>query len=189
MSIVIIVLIAVLVLAGIIGIWWISAYNSLIALANRVDASWANMDTQLKRRSDLIPNLLESVKGYMSHERETLESVIAARSAVTAAKDPAAAAQADTALSGALRQLFALSQNYPQLRANENFLQLQNELTATENAIAGTRQQYNSSVQDLNTRREIFPVSIVAGNKPKFAARQYFEVKDEAAREVPKISF
>lgn len=169
--------------------WAIGAYNALVALANRVDASWANIDTQLKRRSDLIPNLVETVKGYAAHESETLEAVIAARNAAQSATTPAAAAQADTMLTGALRQVFALSEAYPQLKANENFLQLQHELAATENAIAGVRQQYNSSVQDLNTKREIFPTNLIAGSKPRFAAREYFEVTSEADREAPSVKF
>lgn len=170
-------------------VWAVGAYNALVALANRVDAAWANIDTQLKRRSDLIPNLVETVKGYASHERETLEAVIAARNAAQTASTPAAAAAADTMLTGALRQVFALSEAYPQLRANENFLQLQNELASTEDAIAGVRQQYNTAVQDLNTKREVFPSNLIAGSKPRFAAREYFEVTSESDREAPSVKF
>jgi LemA protein len=179
----------VLVIVGAVAVWWVKTYNALVGLANRVDGAWANIDTQLKRRADLIPNLVETVKGYASHESETLEAVIAARNAATTATTPAAAAQADTMLTGALRQVFALSEAYPQLRANENFLQLQNELGSTESSIASVRQSYNNQVQQLNTMREQFPVNFVAGSKPRFAAREYFEVTAEADREAPQVKF
>lgn len=179
---------ALVVGAGV-AVWWVKTYNKLVGLANRVDGAWANIDTQLKRRSDLIPNIVETVKGYASHESETLEAVIAARNAATSASTPAEASQADTMLTGALRQVFALSEAYPQLQANENFLQLQNELASTEDSIAGVRQSYNTQVEQLNTVRAQFPTNIVAGSKPRFAEREYFEVTDEADRETPQVKF
>lgn len=182
-------LIAALVVLAIIPIFgYITLYNRLVAAANKVDAAWANIDAQLTRRSDLVPNLVETVKGYASHERETLDAVITARAAGLSASSPAAASAADGAMTGALRQLFALAEAYPQLRANENFLQLQQEVSRLETSIAEYRQAHNSSVQDLNTLRETFPSNLVAGLKPKFAAREYFEASEEA-KQVPKISF
>ncbi|MBM3867179.1 MAG: LemA family protein [Verrucomicrobia bacterium] len=182
-------LIAALVVLVIIPIFgYIALYNRLVAAANKVDAAWANIDAQLTRRSDLVPNLIETVKGYASHERETLDAVITARAAGLSASSPAAASAADGAMTGALRQLFALAEAYPQLRANENFLQLQQEVSRLETSIAEYHQAYNSSVQDLNTLRETFPSNLVAGSKPKFAAREYFEASEEA-KQVPKISF
>jgi LemA protein len=178
-----------LVAVAAVAMWWVKSYNALVGLANRVDGAWANIDTQLKRRADLIPNIVETVKGYASHESETLEAVIAARNAATTATTPAAAAQADTMLTGALRQVFALAESYPQLKANENFLQLQGELTSTENGIASVRQSYNNQVQQLNTIRAQFPMNIVAGSNPRFAAREYFEVTSEADREAPEVKF
>jgi LemA protein len=179
----------VLVVGAVVAIWWVKTYNTLVGLANRVDGAWANIDTQLKRRADLIPNIVETVKGYASHESETLEAVIAARNASTAASTPAAAAQADTMLTGALRQVFALSEAYPQLKANENFLQLQNELASTEDGLASVRQAYNNQVQQINTVRAQFPTNIVAGSRPRFAEREYFEVTSEADREAPEVKF
>lgn len=185
----IIVLIAVLAVVLGIGFWAVGTYNALVTLVNKVDAAWANIDTMLKRRSDLIPNLVETVKGYASHERETLEAVISARNASVTAATPAAAAQADTMLTGALRQIFALSEAYPQLRANENFMQLQSELAGTEDSIAASRQQYNNTVQQFNTKREVFPSSLVAGISARFAAKEYFEVSSDADREAPSVRF
>ncbi len=163
------------------------AYNGLIRLKNKVDAAWAQIDVQLKRRLDLIPNLIETVKGYAAHERQTLEAVIAARNAGAAASTPQQAAQADNLITGALRQLFALSEAYPDLKANQNFLQLQEELTATEGRIAYARQAFNDAVLRYNTKIQSFPTVVIA-NMMNFDEREYFEAED-AAREVPKVQF
>jgi len=181
------IVVVVVVLVGV--LWFVSQYNRLVALANGVDAAWANIDAQLKRRHDLVPNLVETTKGYAAHERETLDAVVAARNSAVTASGPRAAAAADGVLAGALRQLFALSEAYPDLKANQNFLELQRELAATENTIAAVRQLYNTAVQDLNTKREVFPTNLVAGSKPRFAAREYFEVADDTQREVPRVQF
>lgn len=183
-----IVALIVLALVAVSAVVFVSLYNRLVAAANKVDAAWANIDAQLTRRSDLVPNLVETVKGYAAHERETLDAVIAARSSGLSASGPSSVAAADGALSGALRQLFALAEAYPQLRANENFLQLQQEVSRIENSIAEFRQMYNTAVLDLNTTRETFPSNFVAGSKPKFAAREYFEASEDE-KKVPKITF
>ena len=163
-------------------------YNGLIRSRNQVENAWSQIDVQLKRRIDLIPNLVETVKGYAAHEKETLDAVIKARNAAMAAPtDPHAQAAADTQMTGALRQLFALSEAYPDLKANQNFLALQEELSATEGRVAYARQFYNDSVLNYNNKLQAFPTVIFA-NIMKFTKREYFEA-DEAAREVPKIGF
>lgn len=163
-------------------------YNGLIRSRNQVENSWSQIDVQLKRRIDLIPNLVETVKGYAAHEKETLDAVIKARNAAMAAPaDPHAQAAADNQMTGALRQLFALSEAYPDLKANQNFLALQEELTATEGRVAYARQFYNDTVLNYNNKIQAFPTLIFA-NMLKFDKREYFE-SDEAAREVPKIGF
>jgi LemA protein len=177
-AVVVVVLIVVLVIGG---------YNSLVRLRNRVDGAWAQIDVQLKRRLDLIPNLVETVKGYASHEKSTFEAVIAARNAGASAAGPAAAAQADNQITGALRQLFALSEAYPDLKANQNFLELQEELTATEGRISYARQAFNDVVLKFNTKIQTFPSNILAGMM-NFTAKEYFKAED-AAREVPKVQF
>jgi LemA protein len=166
----------------------IVTYNGLIRSRNQVENSWSQIDVQLKRRIDLIPNLVETVKGYAAHEQETLDAVIKARNAaVSATSDPHAQAAADTQMTGALRQLFALSEAYPDLKANQNFLALQEELSATEGRVAYARQFYNDSVLNYNNKLQAFPTVIFA-NILKFTKREYFEA-DEASREVPKIGF
>ena len=160
-------------------IFVISLYNKLVKLRNRIENAWAQIDVQLKRRWDLIPNLVEAVKGYASHERETLEAVIAARNAATTASGPAEQAANENMLTGALRQLFAVSEAYPELKANENFLELQEELTATEGRIAYARQHYNDQVTKHNTAIETFPAVVIAGMLG-FAEREYFEADDES---------
>ncbi|MDH3704448.1 MAG: LemA family protein [Acidimicrobiia bacterium] len=172
----IIVIIVVLVLLVIIVV---AQYNGLIQLRNRVDNAWAQIDVQLRRRYDLIPNLVETVKGYASHEKETLEAVINARNMATAAQSPAEAAQSDNVLTGALRSLFAVSEAYPDLKANQNFLELQEELTATEGRIAFARQAYNDSVLKWNTKIQQFPGVVFAGIF-NFDEREYFEAEEEA---------
>ncbi len=168
----------------------ISIYNGLVQKRVRCREAWAQIDVQLKRRYDLIPNLVSTVKGYASHEKETLEAVIQARNAALAVPgdDVKGQAQAENFLTGALRQIFALSESYPDLKANQNFGQLQEELTSTENKIAFSRQHYNDSAAVYNTARQKFPANTIAGMFG-FQARDYFELDDAAAREVPKVEF
>ena len=184
MSVLVLVLIGLVVL---LVIFLIATYNRLVKLRNRVEAGWAQIDVQLKRRHDLIPNLVETVKGYAAHERETLEAVIAARQSAVAAQGVEESAQAENILSGALRQLFALAEAYPDLKANTNFLQLQEELTATESRIAYSRQFYNEQVLAYDNALETFPSNIVAGMF-NFEPKPYFEV-DEVERSVPRVDF
>ncbi len=167
----------------------IVTYNGLIRSRNQVENAWSQIDVQLKRRIDLIPNLVETVKAYAAHERETLDAVITARNAAMAAPsgDPHAQAAADGQMAGALRQVFALGEAYPDLKANQNFLSLQEELSATEGRVAYARQFYNDTVLNYNNKLQAFPTVIFA-NLLKFDKREYFEA-DEAAREVPKIGF
>jgi LemA protein len=166
----------------------IVTYNGLIRSRNQVENSWSQIDVQLKRRIDLIPNLVETVKAYAAHERETLDRVITARNAaMSAGTDPHAQAAADNQVTGALRQLFALSEAYPDLKANQNFLALQEELSATEGRVAYARQFYNDSVLNYNNKLQAFP-SVILANMMHFEKREYFEA-DESAREVPKLGF
>ena len=187
-----------IILVGVV-LFAISIYNRLVAGRNRFKNAFAQIDVQLTRRHDLIPNLVETAKGYMKHERETLEAVITARNtAVSGLKEAAAdpsdpeamkrLAQAEQGLSGALGRLFALSEAYPDLKANENMMQLSEELTTTENKVAFARQAYNDSVMDYNTLRESFPNNFFAGWF-NFRAAELLEIEDEAKREVPKVSF
>ena len=180
--------IALLIVAALVVVVLIALYNGLIRSRNQVENAWSQIDVQLKRRLDLIPNLVETVKGYAAHERETLDAVITARNAAVAAPDtPAAQAQADNALTGTLRQLFALGEAYPDLKANQNFLALQEELTATEGRVAYARQFYNDSVLSYNTKIQQFPTVFFA-RMLKFEEREYFEA-DEAARATPNVEF
>ena len=167
---------------------FIGLYNGLVSKRVRCREAWSQIDVQLKRRYDLIPNLVETVKGYASHEKETLERVIQARNAAIAAGGVKEQAEAENMLTGALRQIFALSESYPDLKANDNFARLQEELTSTENKIAFSRQHYNDSSAVYNTARQKFPGNIVAGMFG-FEAQEYFELEDAAAREAPKVSF
>ena len=171
-------------------IFVIGIYNSLVQKRIRCREAWSQIDVQLKRRYDLIPNLVETVKGYAAHERETLERVIQARNAAIAVggDDVKGQAQAENFLTGALRQIFALSESYPDLKANQNFMQLQEELTSTENRIAFARQHYNDSAAVYNTAREKFPNNTIAGMF-NFQARDYFELEEPAEREVPQVKF
>ncbi len=157
----------------------IGAYNGLVSARNRVRNTFSQIDVQLKRRYDLIPNLVETVKGYAAHEQETLERVIAARNAATTAQGPEAQAQSENLLTGALRQLFAVSEAYPELKANQSFLELQEELTATEGLIAYARQYYNDSVLKYNNKIQTFPGVMIAGPL-RFTAREYFETDDDS---------
>jgi LemA protein len=180
----IIVIIVVVILVG----YVIVAYNGLVRSKNQIENAWSQIDVQLKRRIDLIPNLVETVKGYAAHERETLEAVVAARNSAIAAPDtPAAQAQADNVLSGALRQLFALGEAYPDLKANQNFLALQEELTATEGRVAYARQFYNDSVLTYDNKLESFPTVIIAKTF-NFEPKEYFEAEDQA-RVAPRVEF
>ena len=183
----IVVIVIGLILLAVIG-WFIGAYNGLVRLRNQLENAWAQIDVQLKRRYDLIPNLVETVKGYAKHERETLEKVIQARNMAMNAKTIGERAEAENILTGTLKSLFAVSEAYPDLKANQNFLRLQEELTSTENKVAFSRQFYNDSVQQFNTSIQVFPTNIVAGMF-SFARRDFFEVKEEAVREAPKVSF
>lgn len=166
----------------------ISIYNSLVRLRNQVDNAWSQIDVQLKRRHDLIPNLVETAKGYMKHERETFEKITEARSRAMGAKTVAEAAKAENALSGALSQFLLVVENYPELKANQNFLALQETLTSTENKIAYARQAYNDQVLFYNNKIQMFPSNLIAGMFG-FTKRDFFEIEQPAQREVPKVSF
>lgn len=181
-------IIGVVVVVVLLVLFVIGAYNGLVRSRNQVENAWSQIDVQLKRRIDLIPNLVETVKGYAAHEKGTLEAVVNARNAAIAAPaTPAGQAAADNQLTGALRQLFALSERYPDLKANQNFLALQEELTATEGRVAYARQFYNDSVLGYNNKLQTFP-SVLIASMFNFTKREYFET-DEASREVPKVQF
>ncbi len=169
-------------------LWIIAAYNSLIARRNQTDESWSDIDVQLKRRYDLIPNLVESVKGYMQHERGTLENITKARNLAMGAQSIEEKAQAENMLSGALKSLFAVTENYPDLKASQNFLQLQDEISDTENKIQAARRFYNTNVRDYNTATQTFPTSILA-NAFHFADKKFFELDEPAARDAVKVKF
>lgn len=180
----------IIVLAGIAVIifWFVGVYNRLVGLRNRTDTQWAQIDVQLKRRYDLIPNLVETVKGYAAHEKETLERVIQARNAAQGAKTVDEQGTAETFLTSALRQVFALSEAYPDLKANQNFLQLQTELSEIEDVIASVRSTYNEAVLQYNNVVQMFPSNVVAGMSG-FGLKEFFEVTDPAVREAPKVKF
>jgi LemA protein len=167
---------------------FIAIYNALVRLRVQADNAWADIDVQLKRRYDLIPNLVETVKGYAAHERGTLEAVTNARAQAMSAQGPAQKAQAEGMLTQALRQLFALAEAYPQLRAVESFTQLQTQLAQIEDAIQNARRYYNAVVRDFNTKIAQFPSNLVA-NLFAFTAREFFELTDVTQREAPKVSF
>jgi LemA protein len=172
-------LIIILVIVVLVGLYAVFSYNGLISLRNRIENAWAQIDVQLKRRYDLIPNLVETVKGYASHERETLDAVIEARNAGMNASGPHDQAEAENQITGALKSLFALSEAYPDLKANQNFAQLQEELTGTEGRIAYARQFYNDTVYRYNTKIQSFPSNVLA-NAFRFSEREYFEADDES---------
>lgn len=179
-----IILLVVLGLLAVLGIFLWATYNSLVTLKVRVDEAWSDITVQLKRRADLIPNLVNSVKGYASHESGVFEKVTEARSAVMDAKGVKETADAENMLEGALKSLFAVAEAYPDLKANENFLQLQNELVDTEDKIQASRRFYNGGVRDLNTKIQIFPNNVFAGMLG-FKEREFFEVEDMASVEKP----
>jgi LemA protein len=180
-------LIVLLLLVGVVG-WMIASYNRLVRARVRIDEAWAQIDTQLQRRHDLIPNLVNTVKGYASHERETLEEVTAARAKAISVQGPADAAEAENGLTQALGKLLAITENYPDLKADANFRQLQEELAQTENMVAGSRGRYNASVRAYDTARMVFPMSVMA-SMFNFEERDYFEVETVEVREAPDVSF
>ena len=182
--IVLLVLIAIVV---VVGLFLLAQFNGLVRLRNRIESAWSQIDVQLQRRYDLIPNLVETVKGYASHEKDTLERVIQARNQAIDTQGVANQAQAENVITGALKSLFALSEAYPDLKANQNFLALQEELSGTEGKIAYARQFYNDSVQSYNTKTQTFP-SVVIANAFGFKQREYFEA-DDTSRGPVKVDF
>ena len=182
------VLIAVLVVVVLLTLFLVALYNGLVQKRNRVDNAWAQIDVQLKRRRDLIPNLVETVKGYAAHERGTFEAVTQARAAAAGATTPAAIGQAEGMLSQALGRLFAVAEAYPDLKANQNFLDLQGQLRDTEDKIAISRQVYNDTVLTYNNAIQTFP-AVVLANSFGFSKREFFEVDDAGDRAVPQVSF
>jgi LemA protein len=182
-------LIIILVLAAAVGIYLWSTYNGLVTLKVRVDEAWSDITVQLKRRADLIPNLIESVKGYAAHEKGVFESVTRARAETLSAQGPADAAVAEGHMQAALKSIFAVAEAYPQLQASQNFLQLQAELVDTEDKIQAARRFYNGGVRDLNTKIQIFPNNLFA-KRLGFTDREFFEVADAAAiAEPPRVQF
>lgn len=179
-----------LAIVVVLAIFVIGIYNGLIRLRTRAEEAWSDIDVQLKRRYDLIPNLIETVKGYMTHERETLEAVTNARTQAMGAGSVEEQAGAENMLTGALKSLFAVSENYPDLKANENFLELQRELTDTENKIQASRRFYNTNVRDLNIKIEVVPSNIVAGMF-NFEKREFFELSEDEqeAKDPVKVDF
>ncbi len=180
-------IIFVVVMVALIG-FVIANYNALVKLRNRVKNAWSQIDVQLKRRHDLIPNLVETAKGYMQHERETLTAITDARSRAMGADGVAQQGQAEGQLSGALSKFMLVVENYPDLKANANFLALQEELTSTDKKISFSRQSYNDQVLFYNNKTEMFPSNILAGMF-KFNKEEFFEIEDEAERAVPKVQF
>lgn len=181
-------LIILLVVVVVIALWQVALYNSLIRLKNRVQEAWSDIDVQLKRRYDLIPNLMETVKGYMKHEEGVLTKVTEARSQAMQAEGPEAKAKAENMLAGTLKSLFAVAENYPDLKASANFSQLQDELSDTENKIQAARRFYNGQVRDFNTKIEIFPNNIMAGMF-NFKKWEFFEIENEKERENVEVKF
>ncbi|MHC4425327.1 MAG: LemA family protein [Planctomycetota bacterium] len=182
-ALIVIAVVLVLFIVSVIGI-----YNALIRLRNQVDNAWSQIDVQLKRRHDLIPNLVETAKGYMTHERETFEAITNARSQAMGANNVADSSKAEGMLGEALSKFMLVVENYPDLKANQNFLSLQEELTSTENKISFARQSYNDQVLFFNNKIQMFPSNIIA-NMFSFGKRDFFEIEIAAEREVPKVSF
>jgi LemA protein len=180
--------IIVLAIIVLLVLFVIAAYNSLVRLRNQVDNAWSQIDVQLKRRHDLIPNLVETAKGYMKHERQTLETITEARSRAMGAKSVSEASKAEGQLGQALSNFLLVVENYPDLKANQNFLSVQEELSSTENKIAFSRQNYNDQVLFFNNKIQVFPSNMIA-NMFKFGKRDFFELEAPAEREVPKVSF
>jgi len=204
MNIVFLLIVAIAVAGGLFGVaswkmvapvaigaavlWVVAMYNQFVQLANRVKEAWSDIEVQMKRRYDLIPNLLETVKGYAAHEKDVFEKVTQARAAAIGAQTMPQHAQAENMLSGALKSLFAVAEAYPQLRANENFLELQRELRDTEDKIQASRRFYNTNVMALNTSLESFPVNLVAPSLG-FKKEEFFDIDEKAYQEPPKVSF
>lgn len=176
------------IIALVVAAWFVLVYNRLVTLKNRTDESWSDIDVQLKRRYDLIPNLVNTVKGYATHEKDLFESVTKARSQAMQAGTEHERAEAENALSGTLKSLFAVAENYPDLKANQNFLELQRELSDTENKIQSARRFYNANVRDFNTQIQVFPTNMVA---PMFGfgSREFFELEEEAAKKPVEVDF
>ena len=179
-------IVIILIIAFFALIYW-GFYNRIIRMENRIDNSWAQIDVQLKRRADLIPNLMETVKGYMKHEKEVLENVTKARASLMNAKTPQENIDADNMLTGALKSLFAVSENYPDLKANQNFLNLQDELTNTENKIAYSRQHYNDTILSYNNTIETFP-GLWFAKKMNRKTKEMLKIPEES-KELPKVAF
>jgi LemA protein len=177
-----------LIIVIVIIVWGVGVYNRLVGMRNNVEASWKQVDVQLQKRYDLVPNLVETVKGYASHEKDTLERVIEARNMAMSAQGASDQGAAENMLTGALKSIFALSEAYPDLKANQNFLMLQQELSSIEGKIAYSRQHYNDVVRSYNTLQQQFPANMVAGMAGSRPA-DYFEIEEPEAREVPKVSF
>ncbi|MFA6391845.1 MAG: LemA family protein [Patescibacteria group bacterium] len=175
-------------LLAVVGLWFVATYNGLIKLKNRTDEAWSDIDVQLKRRYDLIPNLVEAVKGYATHEKELFEKVTQARSNAMQATTPEEQGKAENMLSGTLKSLFAVAENYPDLKANQNFAKLQDELSDTENKIQASRRFYNGNVRDFNTKLQVFPTNMV-GNMLGFKNREFFEIEDAAQKENVQVKF
>lgn len=178
----------ILIILGVVVLWLIGAYNSFVRLVNRTKEAWADIEVQLKRRYDLIPNLVETVKGYAKHETGAFESVTKARSQALGAQTVAEKGKAENMVSSALKSIFAIAEAYPQLRAVESFTNLQNELSDTENKIQAARRFYNGNVRDLNTKVESFPYNLLAGMF-NFKQMEYFELEEAAAKEPVKVKF
>ncbi len=178
----------VVAVVAVIVFWLIAIYNGLIKLKNRTNEAWSDIDVQLKRRYNLIPNLVETVKGYAQHERELFEKVTQARTAAMGAQNTEEKVQTENMLTGALKSLFAVAENYPDLKANQNFLELQKELSDTENKIQASRRFYNGNVRDFNIKIEKFPENLVA-NMLGFKKKDFFETEEQAEREPVKVSF
>ena len=181
-------LVIVLIIIGVVAIAAIGIYNGLITLRNRADNAWAQVDVQLRRRYDLIPNLVETVKGYAAHEKETFQKVTEARSQAINAGTVAEQGKAENMLTGALQSLFAVVESYPDLQANQNFLMLQEELAGTEGKISYARQFYNDTVMKFNTKQQVFPSNIIAGMF-NFQEKEYFEIEEAEAKEPVKVEF
>ena len=181
----------ILAVIGVLALILIGMYNSFASLRVKIKEAWSQIDVQLKRRADLIPNLVETVKGYASHEKEVFERVIQARNSAMQAQSEGKAknlASAENALSSTLKSIFALSESYPDLKANENFLELQREISDTENKIQASRKFYNGNVRDFNTKLEVFPTNMI-GNMLGFKSRDYFEIEEPKEKENVKVKF
>ncbi len=178
----------ILILIGVAVVWLVAVYNGFVKLINRTKEAWSDIEVQLKRRYDLIPNLVETVKGYAKHENEAFENVTKARAQALGAQSVKEKEVADNMVTDALKSIFAVAEAYPQLRAVESFTKLQDELSDTENKIQAARRFYNGNVRDLNTKIEMFPYNVIAGTF-KFAKRDFFELEDEGAKEPVKVQF